>query len=45
MTSNERKPWSKVHRDHKTVIDGVRMVIVLNPATGATELVPWKGPA
>lgn len=39
------QPWSKIHGDFKTKgADGVRRVLMLNPATGATELVPWVGP-
>jgi hypothetical protein len=32
--------WCLIHRDFKTIIDGTRCVLSLNPATGGTELVP-----
>lgn len=36
--------WSSYHRDFRTVIDGVRFVLALDPATGGTVLRPWRDP-
>lgn len=36
-----RKAWAEMHKDHKSTIDGVKYVLVMDEE-GATVLMPYK---
>ena len=42
QTQTPRTKWSAIPRDFKTVVNGVRMVLVWDNELG-TVLVPWTG--